>query len=215
MGADLDIGKDAPPRKGGQAVSALAALAAGNGGSATMIRLFAALAVPPEVADQLARRQQGLPGARWRPPESLHVTLRFFGEISEATADDLDGELGRIAGSPLAIKPEGLGAFDDGGLVRAVWAGVAPDPALERLARRCERAARQAGLRPDTRPWRPHLTLAYLNRGEARPVAAWIAAQGLLSLPPFACSAFGLYSSRLGRGGSTYRLERSYPLAGG
>ncbi|HXQ12200.1 MAG TPA: RNA 2',3'-cyclic phosphodiesterase [Caulobacteraceae bacterium] len=179
-----------------------------------MIRLFAALAIPPEIAELLARRQQGLPGARWRPPESLHITLRFFGEIIETTADDLDAELDRIAGAPLVIALEGVGSFDDSGVVRAVWAGVAPDPALERLARRCVRAARRVGLPPDTRPWRPHLTLAYLNRGEPARVAAWIEAQGLLRSPPFACSAFGLYSSRLGRGGSTYRLERSYPLAG-
>ena len=179
-----------------------------------MIRLFAALAVPPEIGEMLARRQHGLPGARWRPLESLHVTLRFFGEVDEATADDLDAELGCIIGAPLRIALDGFGAFDDAGVVRAVWAGVAPDPALERLARRCERAARRAGLLPDKRPWRPHLTLAYLNRGEPAHVAAWIEAQGLLRSPAFACATFGLYSSRLGRAGSTYRLERSYPLAG-
>ncbi len=179
-----------------------------------MIRLFAALAIPPQIGETLARRQQGLPGARWRPPESLHITLRFFGDISETIADDLDAELGRIVGAPVVVALKGVGSFGDAGAVRAVWAGVAPDPPLERLARCCERAARRAGLKPDTRPWRPHLTLAYLNRGEPGRVAAWIEAQGLLCSPRFACLAFGLYSSRLGRGGSTYRLERSYPLAG-
>jgi 2'-5' RNA ligase len=179
-----------------------------------MIRLFAALAIPPEIGELLARRQHGLPGARWRPLASLHITLRFFGEISETTADDLDAELSRITGAPVSVALEGVGAFDDAGVVRAVWAGVAPDPPLERLARRCERAARRAGLKPDTRPWRPHLTLAYLNRGAPAAVAAWIEAQGLLRAPAFLCPAFGLYSSRLGRGGSTYRLERAYPLAG-
>jgi 2'-5' RNA ligase len=180
-----------------------------------MIRLFAALAIPPEIGAMLALRQQGLPGARWRPLESLHITLRFFGEISETTADDLDLELGRIAGAPLVVALEGVGSFEDAGLVRAIWAGVTPDPALERLARRCERASRRAGLKPDTRPWRPHLTLAYLNRGEPARVAAWIEAEGLLRSPAFACAGFGLYSSRLARGGSTYRIERDYPLVGG
>src|SRR5579864_661758 len=179
-----------------------------------MIRLFAALAIPPEVGQTLARRQQGLPGARWRPLTSLHITLRFFGEVSETTADDIDAELGRVAGAPLDVVLAGVGAFDDGGAVRAVWAGVADDPALAQLARRCERAARRAGLAPDKRPWRPHVTLAYLNRGEPARVAAWIQAHALLRSPPFRCAAFGLYSSRLGGEGASYRLERSYPLTG-
>ena len=51
-----------------------------------MIRLFAALAVPEDIGEGLARRQQGLPGARWRPLEALHITLRFMGEVREDVA---------------------------------------------------------------------------------------------------------------------------------
>jgi len=180
-----------------------------------MIRLFAALAVPPEVGEMLQRSQENLVGARWRPLESLHITLRFFGEVSETTADDLDVELGQVRSPPLSVVLTGVGAFDDAGAVRAVWAGVAPDPALALLATRCERAARRAGLKPDSRAWRPHLTLAYLDRGEPGPVAAWIQANGLLRSLPFACRSFGLYSSHLGGRAAHYRLERSYPLEGG
>ncbi len=179
-----------------------------------MIRLFAALAVPPEIGLSLAERQHGLPGARWRPLESLHITLRFFGEVSETTADDIDAELSRVGGAPLEVVLAGVGAFDDGGAVRAVWAAVADDPALAQLARRCERAARRAGLEPERRAWRPHLTLAYLNRGDPAQAAAWIQVNGLLRASAFRCEAFGLYSSRLGGEGASYRLERSYPLRG-
>ena len=42
-----------------------------------MLRLFTALTLPPDVAEVLERRQSGLPGARWRPLEALHVTLAF------------------------------------------------------------------------------------------------------------------------------------------
>src|SRR3954468_20100420 len=47
-------------------------------GCTCMIRLFAALAVPPEIGAALQARQHGIDGARWRPLEALHVTLRFF-----------------------------------------------------------------------------------------------------------------------------------------
>jgi 2'-5' RNA ligase len=177
-----------------------------------MIRLFAAIPIPREIGEGLVRRQQGLPGARWRPPDAFHITLRFAGEIREAVADDLDAELNVVAGEALTLSLAGVGSFQDGEDIHAVWAGVAENPALRQLARRCESAARKAGLPPDRRVWRPHVTLAYLSRADPARVAAWVQGHNLLKSPPFRITSFGLYSSRLGHGGSTYRLEREYPL---
>lgn len=177
-----------------------------------MIRLFAAIAIPDEIAEGLVRRQQGLPGARWRPTEAFHITLRFAGEVDERRADDLDAELSGIAGEALTLTLEGVGSFQDGADIHAVWAGVAENPALRRLAARCESAARRAGLAPDRRAWRPHVTLAYLNRPDPACVAAWIQSHNLLKSPPFAVTSFGLYSSWLRDKGAMYRLERAYRL---
>jgi len=58
-----------------------------------VIRLFVAVAIPPEIGQALARRQHGLRGARWRPTRSLHITLRFIGDTPENQADDLDAKL--------------------------------------------------------------------------------------------------------------------------
>jgi 2'-5' RNA ligase len=178
-----------------------------------MIRLFAAIALPEEIGDGLVRRQQGLPGARWRPTNAFHITLRFAGEISEEVADDLDAELNVVSGEALTLSLEGVGSFQDGDDIHAVWAGVAENPALQQLARRCETAVRKAGLKPDKRVWKPHVTLAYLRRADPARVAAWVQGHNLLKSPPFCITSFGLYSSHLGHEGSTYRLEREYPLA--
>jgi 2'-5' RNA ligase len=180
-----------------------------------MIRLFAALAIPPQIADALVQRQQGLDGALWRPPEALHVTLRFFGEIAETAADDLDLELERVGRQAVTLELKGVGAFGEGADIHAVWAGVAENAPLSQLARRCEIAARRAGLTAETRVWRPHVTLAYLNRPDPAAVAGWIQANNLLASPPFRLEAFGLYSSRRGADGAHYRLERLYRLGGG
>ena len=178
-----------------------------------MIRLFAAIAIPQEIGEGLVRRQQGLPGARWRPTDAFHITLRFAGEISEEVADDLDAELNVVAGEALTLSLDGVGSFQDGDDIHAVWAGVAENPALLQLARRCEMASRKAGLKPDKRTWKPHVTLAYLRRADPVRVAAWVQGHNLLKSPPFRVTGFGLYSSHLGHGGSTYRLERQYPLS--
>lgn len=178
-----------------------------------MIRLFAAVPIPEEIGEGATRRQQGLPGAKWRPLESLHLTLRFFGDLAEDKADDIDAELVRVRGQSFELALSGAGAFANGSDVRAVWAGVRESPELTQLAGRCERAARRVGLRAEKRPYRPHVTLAYLAGADPARVAAWVRSHNLLASPTFAVTAFGLYSSWRTNDGAHYRLERSYPLS--
>jgi 2'-5' RNA ligase len=177
-----------------------------------MIRLFAAVHVPAEIAAALAGRQQGLDGARWRTADQMHLTLRFFGELREDRARDLDAELSTVNGAPFDMVLEGVGAFGEGADIHTIWAGVAENPELRRLAKACETAARRAGLKPESRNFRPHVTLAYLKRPEPDRVARWIQANNLLKSPPIPIDRFGLYSSFLASDGAQYRLEAEYPL---
>lgn len=177
-----------------------------------MIRLFAALALPPEIVKGLVRRQSGVEFARWRPPESLHLTLRFFGEVRQDVARDLDAELAAIDVPPFQIVLEGAGAFGEGRDIHAIWAGVEESLMLRRLADACETAARRAGLKAEKRNYRPHVTLAYLKQADPAEVGAWIQSHNLLKSPSIDVDRFGLYSSTLGGEGAHYRLEAEYPL---
>ncbi len=179
-----------------------------------MIRLFAAIAVPPDAALWLQRLRDATLTPRWSPPENLHVTLRFAGDIPESTADDLDAELEGVESAPFDLTIRGVGLFETRGLPRALWAGVEPSEPLAILRRRCEAAARRAGLSPDTRAWTPHVTLAYLSGAEGPKVAAWIQHNNLARLAAFEVTQFGLYSSWRSKEGSAFRQERTYPLRG-
>ena len=178
-----------------------------------MIRLFAAIAIPPDIGAELAARQHGLRDARWRPPEAFHITLAFFGDLAEDRARDLDEALLEIGGPSLTLVLEGVGAFGEGPDIRAVWTGVADNPDLRRLAGRCQKAARAAGLTPEARAYRPHVTLAYLRRPDPEAVASWISQNGLLKSPAFTADRFSLYSSWRTSEGTRYLLEADYPKA--
>src|SRR5690606_25038077 len=110
------------------------------------LRLFAALHLPDDVAERLMALMKGVPGAKWRPRENLHLTLRFFGEVTEPTADDIDAALGEVAeaNTPFELQLKGAGAFG-GAEPHALWIGAAENAALMKLAADCERAARRAG----------------------------------------------------------------------
>ena len=177
-----------------------------------MIRLFAALPMPEAIGQALVRRQRGIEAARWSPPGNLHLTLRFFGDLREDVARDLDAELVGLRARPFEITLSGVGAFGEGHDAHVAWAGVEPSKPLAALARACESAARRAGLKPETRVWRPHVTLGYLKRPDPAELGAWVQANNLLKSPPIPVASFGLYSSFLGSEQAHYRLEAEYPL---
>jgi 2'-5' RNA ligase len=176
-----------------------------------MLRLFAAVEIPPEIGDELVSHQDGLEGVNWRDPDAFHITLRFFGEVAEPCADDLDAELATVNVPPFDLTLASAGAFGLGHKARAVWAGVESSPSLKRLAARCDTAARRAGLPADPRQYTPHVTLAYVRQSDPAAVAQWTVEHALLRTSPFRVTWFGLYSSTLGSSGA-YTLERSYPL---
>lgn len=180
------------------------------------LRLFAAIAIPDDVAERLTALMRGLGGARWSPPENLHITLRFYGELDEPTAEDLDLaiESATAAVAPFAVRLKGAGAFG-GGDPHAVWIGVEDNPALDRLAEACERAGRSCGLKPETRKFTPHVTLAKTRGVALDRVMAFQARCALFESRAFDVGGFGLYSSRIRTGApSQYRLEAEYVLGG-
>jgi 2'-5' RNA ligase len=161
-----------------------------------MLRLFTAIAIPWDIAQGLAEHQTGINGARWRTAEQLHITLRFIGDTPENKAADLDAELSAIALEPFELELAGVGHFGEAVDIHAIWAGVAENPALLRLQKRCESAA----------------SLAYLTRPDPGAVMDWEAANNLLHSPGFTVKRFGLYSSDLSASGAAYGLEGDYPL---
>jgi 2'-5' RNA ligase len=175
------------------------------------LRLFAAIEVPDETAARLARLQKGVLGAAWRPREALHLTLRFFGEIDERLAEELDHELGRIRSSPFDVVLKGAGWF---GRDRpsTLWVGVADNPPLAALAEACERAARRAGLPPETRGFTAHVTLAYCRGTGPEDAAKFAQRLALFHAEPFLADRFVLISSWPGKRVSTYVAEAEYPL---
>ena len=89
-----------------------------------MPRLFVALPVPEEIADDLLALQSGVPDARWISPENFHVTLCFAGEVQGAAMRDLEEELSDIAGPRFAVALAGVEQFRSGKQRRALFATV-------------------------------------------------------------------------------------------
>jgi RNA 2',3'-cyclic 3'-phosphodiesterase len=179
-----------------------------------MPRLFTAIELPEEIQNQLGDLEQPLPGAKWVDIDNLHLTLRFAGDVNGGVAREYMAELNGIDADAFEISLAGLGVFG-GDDPKVLWAGVAPCPALEVLARAHERAARNAGLAPEKRPFKAHVTLARLRGASPTQVASFLSQHGMFKTEPFFISRTVLLSSKPLVGGGPYVIEATYPLRGG
>jgi 2'-5' RNA ligase len=176
-----------------------------------MPRLFSAIEIPRSIAERLTVLRAGLSGARWIDPENYHLTLRFIGDVDGATARDFTLALSEIEVPAFELKLNGLGSFG-GRKPRAIFASIVPSMQLEALQRANERAAREAGLPPEGRNFKPHVTLARLRGARPDAVATYLERQGGVAAEPFIVSRFVLYSSRNSVGGGPYVVEAAYNL---
>lgn len=177
-----------------------------------MLRLFVALPLPPDVRTRLALLGGGVPGARWMPTESLHLTLRFIGEVDGGTAQDIAEALDGIDALPFALTLTGIDTFGQGEAARVLWVGVEREPALLELRERVESALRFAGIAPDAQKYIPHVTLARLKKPSVGALMRQIAANSPLRIGPVTFDRFILYSSWSQAEGPFYREEAVYPL---
>ena len=104
-------------------------------------------------------------------PDALHSTLRFLGDSDE-------GDVPAIAAArehavdgvePMQFVIRGVGAFPFPSRPRVVWAAMQGVEPLGPVVSRLEQELEYLDVRPEQRPWRPHLTLARLR---ARPPKA-------------------------------------------
>ena len=177
-----------------------------------MHRLFVALSLPEEITDRLLDIQTDLDGARWRNADQLHLTLAFIGDADRHGAREAAGALAAIDAPAFDLELAGVGAFGER-KPRAVWAGVRPVSALDRLQAKVETALRAAGFAMEARKFTPHITLAYLSGAARDRVERYCAAHGLVSSPPFPVTEFHLFDSHLGGEGSWYEVLESYSLS--
>ena len=176
-----------------------------------MPRLFTAIEIPEELAPRLEMLRGRLAGARWIKPENYHLTLRFIGDVDAPDADDFVEALSETSVEPFWLRLSGVGSFG-GRKPRALWVGFEECEPLMRLQRAHERAARRAGLPPETRNFLPHVTLARLRGAEPGAVAHYLAAVGAFNAEPFLVDTFVLMSAREGSGGGPYVVEARFPL---
>ena len=126
------------------------------------MRLFIAIELPNEVRKKLADVQRALrplADAKWVDPESIHITLKFLGEVPEKQLDDINEAMTGLSWKPFTITVRGVGFFPGNRSPRVFWAGLEA-PTMQGLAEQLDSKMDQLGFEKEKRAFRPHITLA-------------------------------------------------------
>ena len=192
-----------------------------------MIRAFLAVELSQELRTELATVQQELkrridPEMKrdmrisWAKPASIHLTIKFIGDMDEQVTDPLLAAVERAIGSQIAVNVplERLGAFPRPQSPRVLWVGPSENWEKGAEAKRIaeihgaiEQACEGLSFLRETKPFTPHLTLARIKVGE-RQVGVALAKSGVLdrplSLGSLAVESVVLMRSELKPTGSVY-----------
>jgi 2'-5' RNA ligase len=127
------------------------------------MRVFIAVDLPQELRKQLSDVERGLESltdtARWVAPESIHITLKFLGEIPEKRIEEIDGALTGLTWMPFTVTVRGVGFFPGNRSPRVFWAGMEA-PTMQNLTEELDSRLERLGFEKEKRAFRPHITLA-------------------------------------------------------
>jgi len=136
-----------------------------------VIRSFIAIELPGELAKQLkdfqaGLKSQGLHSAKWVDPGSMHLTLKFLGDVDVKSLAAVKDETGIAVRSSrrFHLVTGRTGFFPDHSKPRVFWLGLEGDvEALTTLHKVIDAAMSKLGYARENRPFTAHLTLARLR----------------------------------------------------
>ena len=193
----------------------------------TMRRLFIAvdLAIPvverlallqDEVQSRLEEKWEERVRLRRTQAPNIHITLKFIGDTAPELVPMIHALLEKLCEPlfPFEVECLGVGVFPEPRRPRILWAGLDEKSAevLGLLQTALERDLHKLGLDKESRPYRPHVTLARVKSRSAPSFEELIADYSDVSFGKSYIKDLILYESHLDSTGPRYEVVHRYPL---
>ena len=187
-----------------------------------MKRLFAAVKIHPsaEFLKTYNSLKSGLHFAQitWVKPESIHVTLKFFGETEEKCIPEISSVLKEVAlkHQPFASEIVNVGIFGSSYSPKVIWFGIDKSEPLKKLGFDVLQSVEKIGWEQDRQNFVPHLTIGRIKFiPDKQLFQSVIDAHKKTWMQEIQVSVFHLYESILLKEGPVYKVFESYKLSAG
>ncbi len=160
------------------------------------MRIFIAADIPEDQLSRLSKLRQELPGWRWLPPQNLHFTLAFLGELPRP--EPVLERLSRLEHARVRVRSSVLRAFS-----RRVLA--LEFEGLDSLALQVRELLGE--LHTESRPYRGHVTLARAGKRACKPAPQPVEIE-------FVCRSVSCQLSQLTPAGARYQTLGRFELRG-
>jgi len=185
-----------------------------------MKRLFAAVKIhpSPEFLKTYNSLKTGLKFSRitWVRPESIHVTLKFFGETEEKRIPDISRVLKEVAArhKPFTSELVNVGIFGSSYSPKVIWFGIDKAEPLKKLGIDVLQSVETIGWEPDRQNFVPHLTIGRIKEiPDKHLFQRMIDEHKKTWMQEIQVNEFHLYESILNRDGPIYKVLETYTLS--
>ncbi|MFH5885577.1 RNA 2',3'-cyclic phosphodiesterase [Halalkalibaculum sp. DA3122] len=162
------------------------------------MRLFIAIDLPDWVAARLSELQDHGLDIRWTTPETMHLTLRFVGDMEDtAEREQLIENLYEIRVPAFEMSINELGYFPPRKHPKIIWAGIQENRTLLNLQEMVEQACRTAGVEPEDRTFIPHVTIGRVGGESRKEVHSFFNRNKKIQIEGIPVDKFILYQSKL------------------
>ena len=180
------------------------------------MRVFIAVEIPEDLRAKIAHASEilersGLIKGSFVSKENLHLTLKFFGNISEEDLEKVKNKLKEIHFHKFDARTEKIGFFPSEDYIKVIWMGVAAEE-LEMLHNLLSESLK--GFKSEDKKFESHLTIARVNAIKNKDLLREKLKTLNVKSEKFSVDKFSLIKSELTSRGPMYRKISDFNLFG-
>ncbi len=143
--------------------------------------------------------------------DNLHLTLRFFGDISEEKIEEIKKALSKIEIQKFPVETGKIGFFPNEDFVKVMWVELVSDHFSE-LKKEIDSVLGKIGFGSDETEFVPHLTVARIKGIKDKEKFFWHTENPPLKKLFFIAEEFSLVKSILKKTGPEYKLIENFGM---
>lgn len=153
---------------------------------------------------------------RWVNPNQLHLTIKFFGEISESSIDRIKKNFSDVTckNSSFEFMLKGLGVFGSRYKPKVIWIGTENDIFLKEFAEQFLEVSEALGFNEERLNFVPHLTIGRISKIKNRhKLNEWISNNKNMVFQDVEVDCITLYESLLKPTGAVHKVIEKFYLS--